>query len=183
MTIFAMMHKVLFHSKIDTPVGEMDVLSTNDGICLLEFHDRNELNAEIAVLEKHFECSITEGDNKHIIQLKEELIEYFNGNLQNFTVPTIFQGTEFQSKVWNALLDIPYGQTRTYKEQTLVLGDIKAIRAVASANGKNKLAIIIPCHRVIGSDGNLTGYAGGVDRKRFLLNLEREIAGPKDLFS
>ncbi len=173
----------LIHKKIATPIGEMDVLATENGICLLEFHNRQELNDEIESLEKHYNAQRTTGNNKWINLLEKEMQAYFKGELQKFTVNLDLIGTDFQLKVWNALVEIPYGITRTYKEQTLVVGDIKAIRAVATANGKNKLAIIVPCHRVIGSDGSLTGYAGGLDRKRFLLNLEREIAGPKDLFS
>ena len=161
----------------------MEVLSTDKGICLLEFYDRKELNAEIGSLEEYYNLKRTSGKNSWIEQLETELKAYFNGTSQKFNVALDVNGTEFQERVWNALLDIPFGKTRTYKEQAVNLGDLKAIRAVATANGKNKLAILIPCHRVIGSDGSLTGYAGGLDRKRFLLNLEREIAGPKDLFS
>ncbi|NOQ73525.1 MAG: methylated-DNA--[protein]-cysteine S-methyltransferase [Crocinitomix sp.] len=177
------MSKQLIHKKISTPTGEMDVLATEKGICLLEFYNRQELNDEIASLEKHFNTKQISGNNHWIDLLEKEMQAYFKGELQNFTVKLDLIGTEFQLKVWKALLEIPYGITRTYKEQSLVVGDLKAIRAVATANGKNKLAIIVPCHRVIGSDGSLTGYAGGLDRKRFLLNLERKIAGPKDLFN
>ena len=173
----------LIHNKIATPIGEMDVLATEKGIVLLEFHNRQELNDEIIQLEKHFCNERTSGSNKWIKLLEKEITAFFKGELLNFTVSLDLIGTDFQVKVWNELLKIPYGTTRTYKEQSIALGDLKAIRAVASANGKNKLAILVPCHRVIGSDGSLTGYAGGIDRKRFLLNLEREIAGPKDLFS
>jgi O-6-methylguanine DNA methyltransferase len=161
----------------------MDILATKDGVCLLEFEERSELNAEIEILEKHFKATREQGTNTHIDSLEKELVTYFKGELKTFKTPLICQGSDFQLRVWDALLKIPYGVTRTYKEQTATLGDPKAIRAVASANGKNKIAIVIPCHRVIGSDGSLTGYAGGIDRKRFLLNLERKIAGPKDLFS
>jgi O-6-methylguanine DNA methyltransferase len=173
----------LIQSKINTPIGEMDVLATEKGICLLEFFNREELNDEIMAIEDHFKITRTNGTNEWIELLTSELNAYFRGSLQKFTATLDLIGTDFQIKVWNALLEIPYGATRTYKEQAISLGDLKAIRAVATANGKNKLAIIVPCHRVIGTDGSLTGYAGGLDRKRFLLNLEREIAGPKDLFS
>lgn len=161
----------------------MDVLATEKGVCLLEFYDREALNAEIVSLEAHFSAERTSGTNKWIDLLEKEMAAYFKGELLIFTVALDLIGTDFQLKVWHALLEIPYGDTRTYKAQSLVVGDLKAIRAVATANGKNKLAIIVPCHRVIGSDGSLTGYAGGLDRKRFLLNLEREVAGPKDLFN
>ena len=102
----------------------------------------------------------------------KQLQEYFNSQRTDFTFKLNPKGTDFQQKVWNALLDIPFGKTRTYLEQSKFLGDPKAIRAVASANGKNPLWIVVPCHRVIGSDGSLTGYAGGLWRKKWLLEHE-----------
>ena len=101
-----------------------------------------------------------------------QLNEYFEGKRNDFDFKLNPKGTEFQQKVWKGLLQIPYGKTRTYLEQSKVLGDVKAIRAVASANGKNPLWIVVPCHRVIGSDGSLTGYAGGLWRKKWLLEHE-----------
>lgn len=177
------MSNQLFHTIIQTPLGNMDAMATNEGICLLEFHKRKELQSEIETLKTHFKAEVLPEENEHLKTLKKELKEYFEKRRQTFSVPIIFQGTEFQQKVWTALLDIPFGETRTYTEQTAVLGDPKAIRAVASANGRNKMSIIVPCHRVIGANGSLTGYAGGLENKRFLLNLEREVAGPKDLFN
>lgn len=105
--------------------------------------------------------------------MRQELDLYFQGRLKVFATPLETIGTAFQQQVWNALLTIPYGETRSYKEQAQQLGNSKAIRAVAAANGQNKVSILIPCHRVIGSDGKLTGYAGGLRRKKFLLNLEQ----------
>ena len=105
----------------------------------------------------------------------QQLDEYFNGNRTVFDLKLNPQGTDFQKKVWNELLNIPFGKTRTYLEQTKKIGDIKAIRAVANANGKNPIWIIIPCHRVIGSDGSLTGYAGGIWRKKWLLTHENPV--------
>lgn len=105
----------------------------------------------------------------------KQLIEYFEGNRRDFDFSINPEGTEFQKKVWNALLEIPFGKTLSYMELTKKLGDIKAIRAVASANGKNPLWIVIPCHRVIGSDGSLTGYAGGLWRKKWLLEHENPV--------
>ena len=108
-----------------------------------------------------------------IKQTAEMLIEYFSGTRRDFSgLPIRAEGTEFQMKAWNALLAIPYGQTRTYKEQAEAIGNVKACRAVGSANGKNPISIIIPCHRVIGSDMTLTGYGGGLDVKKSLLELE-----------
>ena len=113
-----------------------------------------------------------EGEHGLLALLGRELEAYWAGELRLFTVPLDLRGTEFQKKVWQALLTIPWGQTRTYLEQTRLLGDEKAIRAVAAANGKNPIALVVPCHRVIGSDGSLTGYAGGLERKRALLERE-----------
>ena len=105
----------------------------------------------------------------------KQLIEYFEGNRTDFDFSINPQGTEFQKRVWDALLEIPFGKTMSYMELTKKLGDVKAIRAVASANGKNPLWIVVPCHRVIGSDGSLTGYAGGLWRKKWLLEHENPV--------
>lgn len=177
------MKKILYQSKIQTPIGEMIVLSSKEGVCLLEFYDRPELAEEIANLKQYFEAELAEESNPCLANLTLELERYFTGELTNFKTPVIYTGTDFQKRVWSSLHDIPFGSTRTYKVQSEFLGDLKAIRAVANANGKNKLAIIVPCHRVIGANGNLTGYAGGIERKRFLLELERKFGGQKDLFS
>jgi len=177
------MSQILVHTKTETPLGELDILAVDRGICLIEFDVRTDLNDEITSLEKHFEATVSFGENRHTLEIKRQLREYFDGKRKVFSVPTVLVGTDFQTKVWNELKKVPYGATRTYKEQSLALGDLKAIRAVAKANGSNKIAIVIPCHRIIGTDGKLTGYAGGIDRKRYLLNLERKEAGPKDLFS
>jgi methylated-DNA-[protein]-cysteine S-methyltransferase len=111
------------------------------------------------------------------MKVAEHLAAYFKGELQTFSIPLVTAGTEFQQKVWNHLLDIPYGHTMSYAALARIYGDINAIRAVANANGKNQHAIIIPCHRVIGSDGSLTGYAGGLERKRWLLVHEARFTG------
>ncbi len=106
---------------------------------------------------------------------RRQLEEYFSKQRKDFDFPLLLKGTDFQKRVWKALTKIPYGSTKTYKEQTLELGDIKAIRAVASANGKNPMSIVVPCHRVLGSDGRLTGYAGGLWRKKWLLEHEEAL--------
>jgi len=173
----------LYHTEIDTPIGVMQCCASDKGLYLLEFHDRPNLNETIRKLATQLNKQVVQAENEIANKLRKELQLYFKGELQFFTTPTIFTGTDFQEEVWHALLKVPYGKTRTYKEQTDILGNPKAIRAVASANGKNKIAIVVPCHRIIGSDGSLTGYAGGLNRKRYLLSLEHSIAGPKDLFS
>jgi methylated-DNA-[protein]-cysteine S-methyltransferase len=116
-------------------------------------------------------------------QCTEELIEYFHGNRRNFTIPVHQDGTDFQKRVWNHLLGIPYGKTISYMDLAKKMGDPKVIRAAASTNGKNKIAIIVPCHRVIGSDRSLTGYSGGMWRKKWLLQQEFKVAhGVQTLF-
>ena len=110
-----------------------------------------------------------------LLEAKQQLQEYFAGNRTTFDLKLAPQGTEFQQKVWRALLDIPFGSTKSYAAQSAVVGNTKAIRAVAAANGKNPIAIVIPCHRVIGSDGSLTGYAGGLWRKKWLLAHENPL--------
>lgn len=134
--------------------------------------------ADGALLLLHFDSMIDVSTNPATVdallldQVEAQLNEYFAGTRRAFELPIAPSGSDFQRRVWRALLDIPYGETRSYKDQAIAVGDLKAIRAVASANGQNPIAIIIPCHRVIGSDGSLTGYAGGLERKRKLLELE-----------
>lgn len=166
---------------IETPLGEMIACATDKGICLLEFNDRKKLDGQFEKLAKDLNANIVEQENKHFALLKRELEAYFNYDLKIFTVPLDLVGTEFQKKVWQALLTIPYGKTVSYLQQSESMGSPLSIRAVANANGMNKVAIIVPCHRVIGSNGKLTGYAGGLERKKFLLNLEKGIT-EKNLF-
>lgn len=113
------------------------------------------------------------GNDKIIDKTRRELDAYFEGKLKVFTVPVTPEGTAFQRAVWNALLTIPYGVTKSYAQQAQAIGNPKAMRAVGLANGRNPIAIIIPCHRVIGANGSLTGYGGGMERKKFLLDLEQ----------
>lgn len=159
--------------RIDTPLGPMIACACDEGICLLEFTDRKMLETQIKNICRLMKASIIQGTNGHLDTLSRQLEEYFAGKRKNFTVPLVFPGTAFQQKVWNALLQIPYGQTRSYKAQSEIIGMPNAMRAVANANGCNRIGIIIPCHRVIGEDGSLTGYGGGLWRKQWLLELER----------
>ncbi|MFV8391356.1 methylated-DNA--[protein]-cysteine S-methyltransferase [Flavobacterium sp. LB2P6] len=142
---------------IKTPLGIATITGDENGISQISVSDAGEVsNAIPTVLQE----SVT------------QLNDYFEGKRIDFDFAFNPKGTEFQQKVWKSLLDIPYGKTRTYLEQSKILGDVKAIRAVASANGKNPLWIVVPCHRVIGTDGSLTGYAGGLWRKKWLLEHE-----------
>jgi len=159
-------------SHFDSPVGPMVACATARGVCLVDYMDRDILDAEFEYLTKEFDTYILPGKNKHLDKLHTELDEYFIGKRSAFTVPIHASGTEFQMSVWNALKNIPYGNTRSYKEQAESIGNVKAVRAVAGTNGKNRINILIPCHRVIGSNGKLVGYGGGLKRKQWLLDLE-----------
>jgi len=161
-------------TRILTPLGPMLAGATEEGICLLEFVDRRMLETQLNRLKKLFKAELIPGSNKHFNKLDKQIKEYFDGTRKEFTVPLVIAGTAFQKQVWSALQTISYGETRSYKEQAEIIGNPRAIRAVARANGDNRIAIIIPCHRVIGANGELVGYGGGLWRKRYLLNLEAE---------
>lgn len=155
-----------------TPLGPIMSASVKQGICLLEFIDRKMLETELNDLRKRLNAPLVTSPGPHFQELKTQLEQYFNGDRKKFELPLFAPGSAFQKMVWKGLQDIPYGTTRSYKEQAKALGNPKAVRAVANANGANKIAIIIPCHRVIGADGNLVGYGGGLWRKKRLLALE-----------
>ena len=160
-------------TRLETPLGTMFACATEKGICLLEFSDRKMLETEFKSLAKQLNASIIQGANKHFDLLQKEITEYFDGKRTEFTVPLYTPGSDFQQSVWKELQNIPYGNTRSYKQQAIAIQKPEAVRAVANANGMNRIAIIIPCHRVIGNDGAMTGYGGGVWRKKWLLDFER----------
>lgn len=162
---------------IETELGTMIAGAVEDGICLLEFSDRKMLNTEYKDLSRYLKTDIEEGESVHFQELRIQMDEYFQGLRKEFSVPLITPGTSFQMAVWKELMSISYGTTRSYLEQSIALGKPESIRAVANANGMNRIAIIIPCHRVIGSDGSLTGYGGGLKRKKWLLDHERRFSG------
>ncbi|WP_311195388.1 methylated-DNA--[protein]-cysteine S-methyltransferase [Kaistella sp. 97-N-M2] len=168
-------YKIIDLKRIETPVGTMYAAAIEEGICMLEFTDRKMLETEFKDLAKSLNATIVLGENPHFQTLEKELSEYFIGERTRFSVPLSPVGTAFQKSVWKALMEIPYGETWTYRKQSEFLGDAKKVRAVANANGMNKISIIIPCHRVIGSNGTLTGYGGGIWRKQKLLELEKAI--------
>jgi AraC family transcriptional regulator of adaptative response/methylated-DNA-[protein]-cysteine methyltransferase len=171
-------HKSIINiSRFTTPLGPMYACASDKGICLLEFTNRRMLENEFKDLIKRLDAVILPGKNPFLDQAEKEILEYFEGKRKHFSVPLHTPGTEFQNAVWKILQDIPYGETRSYKMQAQILGKPQATRAVASANGMNRVAIIIPCHRVIGEDGSLTGYAGGLAKKRWLLDHERMHSG------
>lgn len=167
-------HKVLKAEWIDTPLGSMVAIFDETHLYLLEFTDRRGLEREIEKMRKSLKVAIVPGRSPVTQMIEDDLAAYFKGELKKFTTPFKVNGSDFQKSVWDELLTIPYGVTRSYAEQAQRIGNPKAVRAVARANGMNQLAIIIPCHRVIGSDGKLTGYAGGLARKEWLLDLERQ---------
>ena len=165
--------KVINITRLETPLGTMYACAVEQGICLLEFTDRKMLETELKSLAKQLNASIIQGANRHFGLLHDQLAEYFEGKRKEFTVTLFTPGSEFQQTVWKELQNIPYGSTRSYKQQALALKRPEAIRAVANANGMNRISILIPCHRVIGEDGNLTGYGGGIWRKKWLLDMEK----------
>ena len=163
---------VVHIARISTPLGPMLAGATDKALCLLEFADRRMLELQLRRVRKHFDALFIPSSNPILERLEKELAAYFNGKLQRFTVPLSVPGSDFQQSVWKQLGTIPHGQTVSYKDVAVALGTPKSVRAVARANGDNRIAIIIPCHRVIGSDGALTGYGGGLWRKRRLLEIE-----------
>ena len=167
-----MEHKHLHFAFLDTQLGWMLAAATEQGICLLEFIVRAPIDWRLKQLSEMLKMPLDGGDNIHIHALQEQLCHYFNGTRRDFDIPCVLIGTEFQKKVWNSLLQIPYGSTITYAQQAAQIGKPTAIRAVANANGQNKISILLPCHRVIGTDGTLRGYAGNLWRKQKLLELE-----------
>lgn len=161
-------------TRFSTPLGEMVAAAVEEGVCLLEFHDRPELPAELRTLSLAMRRDVIEGADPppHLTQLGQELEAYFAGVLREFSVPLVTPGTVWERKVWGVLRTIPYGTTRSYGSVAEQLGNPGGARAVGLANGRNRIAIVIPCHRVINADGGLHGYAGGLERKRRLLELE-----------
>ena len=158
---------------VDTPIGPMIAGATDRGVCLLEFTERRMLEKQFDTIRRRLRAPLVPGENAHLTQLKKELAEYFAGARRDFTVPLVYPGTHFEEQVWNALLAIPCGKTRSYQELARALGKPGAARAVGRANGMNRIAILIPCHRVVNQDGKLGGYGGGLWRKHLLLELER----------
>lgn len=161
---------------LSTPIGPMFSCANDKGICLLDFSDRKNIDAQVKDLEKRLNAVVMPGDNVYLEQLQTELSEYFSGTRKKFSVSLHTLGTKFQLSAWDRLLDIPYAETWSYKQQAAAINNPKAIRAVATANAHNRISIIIPCHRVIATDGGLAGYGGGLDRKKWLLDFEQSNA-------
>ena len=146
--------------ELDSPVGTLTIVASDEGVREIRFPDESADEAE------------ENGEHPVLEQTAAQLSEYFEGHRRQFDLPLDLEGTEFQVTAWRALADIPYGSTTTYSEQAAAIGRPSAVRAIGAANGRNPIPIVLPCHRVIGADGSLTGYAGGLDIKRFLLEHE-----------
>lgn len=160
-------------SLYQSELGPIIIGATSKGICLAEFSDRRMLEYQLKTIRRRFNAAIIPGSNEHVEQLKGELDLYFKGRLKDFKTPLVYPGTEFQQKVWESLMKIPYGTTVSYIELAERIGLKGASRAVGTANGMNRIAIIIPCHRVVNKDGRLGGYGGGLWRKQWLLDMEK----------
>jgi AraC family transcriptional regulator of adaptative response/methylated-DNA-[protein]-cysteine methyltransferase len=160
------------YTEIETPVGEMLAAATESQLLLFEFPHRRMIDTQLDRVRRAVGCELVPGESPIFAQLRTELDEYFQGGRRKFTVPLYVPGTPFQMKVWAELQRIPIGTTTSYARLATSIGKPEAVRAVARANGDNRIAILIPCHRVIGSNGELVGYGGGLWRKKKLLELE-----------
>lgn len=167
-------NNILKASWLDTRLGPMIAIADDHALYLLEFVDRRGLEREVERLRQKTKSAIIPGSTPPINSIESELSQYFNGNLIEFKTPLFFIGSPFQKSVWEALKNIPYGETRSYADIAKAVGRPTAFRAVAQANGANQLALVIPCHRVINTNGDLGGYGGGITRKEWLLNHEKQ---------
>jgi AraC family transcriptional regulator of adaptative response/methylated-DNA-[protein]-cysteine methyltransferase len=156
-----------------TPLGPMVAAATSRGVCLLEFTDRRMLERQLGILGRRLRLPLAPGENDHLKRLREEVDAYFAGRRKAFSVPVHTTGSPFQERVWRELQRIPYGETRSYAAVAAAVGSPEAVRAVGQANGMNRIAIVLPCHRVVNADGKLGGYGGGLWRKERLLALEQ----------
>jgi methylated-DNA-[protein]-cysteine S-methyltransferase len=166
------MGKWIHTEAYSSPYGELMLGSFEDQLCLCDWRYRKSRESIDQRIREGLQAGFVEAGSLVIEKSKEQLAEYFGGDRKEFDLPILLVGSEFQKRVWKSLLEIPYGKTQSYISLSRKLGDEKAIRAVAKANGDNALSIIVPCHRIVGSDGSLTGYAGGLGVKKKLLQLE-----------
>ncbi|MDD2577691.1 MAG: methylated-DNA--[protein]-cysteine S-methyltransferase [Bacteroidales bacterium] len=169
--------QIIYRKTITTPLGDMIACTTKKGLCFLDFSNIKDFTILFHKMQDTLngiitDSSINNEENQIMDSVEKELKEYFTGERKEFTIPLILIGTDFQKKVWQELLQIPYGKTISYLQEANNINQPKAFRAVANANGKNKISIIIPCHRVIANNGKLGGYGGGLDKKQYILNLE-----------
>ncbi|MDM1021890.1 methylated-DNA--[protein]-cysteine S-methyltransferase [Acinetobacter sp. VNK23] len=156
----------LVYMYMDSPVGALKLVAHDQALVAVMWDNEDHKRVRLSEL-------IEDRQHPMLHRVKQQLEQYFAGQRQQFDLPLDFQGTDFQQQVWQALFTIPYGETRSYKDIALQIGNEKAVRAVGAANGRNPISIIAPCHRVIGSGGALVGFAGGLDKKQILLSLEQ----------
>ena len=169
----------LYATIIDTPLGRCIAAASEEGLVMFDFNDRRMLETNLSRIHRRIPGPLVPGDHPHLKQFQQEIAEYYAGGLRTFNTPLHLTGSAFQDRVWQELRRIPYGETIAYEALASRIGQPSAQRAVARANGMNPLAIIVPCHRVIGKDGTLTGYGGGIWRKRLLLGWEKSGGWPK----
>ncbi|MFH1699057.1 MAG: methylated-DNA--[protein]-cysteine S-methyltransferase [Candidatus Zixiibacteriota bacterium] len=176
-----MLANQIVYTEFPSPMGDMIAGATDNGVCFLEWQDRGGVERIFKRVTKRYKSEpvADKNNNPHLAKLQSELESYFDGTLRKFKVKMDVTGTPFEKSVWEQLLNIPYGQTRSYAQIAQAIGKPQAVRAVGRANGANYLAIVIPCHRVITSAGTLGGYGGKIWRKKRLLNLE---SGAEDLW-
>ena len=173
------MKQIIKEQYYDSPCGKIVLASIDDKLCLCEWYEHPSAKRSQRRLERVLKAEFRTFSSPIIEQTKQELDEYFSGKRKSFDIPLLTVGTDFQKQVWDALLEIPYGETKFYKEIALRVNNLKAVRAVAQAIGSNGISILIPCHRVIGSNHSLTGFAGGIEAKKNLLDIESENSGRK----
>jgi AraC family transcriptional regulator, regulatory protein of adaptative response / methylated-DNA-[protein]-cysteine methyltransferase len=169
----------MFVERIETPLGGMIAVADDEGLRLLEFADRRALESELSILRKRLGTNVVPGEHPHLDAIRSQLADYFSGRKLEFDIPLTPIGSDFQLRAWEILRSIPVGETRSYSWMAKQLGDDNARRAVGRANGTNMICIVIPCHRVIRADGTLCGYGGGLWRKKWLLDHERQVTGDK----
>jgi len=169
------MVEALRYGEMPSPVGMLRLVASDNGLVAILWENDCPNRVPVAAVAE-------EGDNDILREARRQLTGYFAGTLRGFDLPLDFRGTNFQRQVWSALLDIPFGQTRSYADIARSIGRPTAYRAVGAANGRNPISIVAPCHRVIGHNGGLTGFAGGIEAKRFLLDLEQEARSPQLMF-
>ena len=174
---------MLHYNKFESPIGTILLIAKSSGLCYAEFEEDHDSEKKLQDISTKLREDLCKGNSEILESAEMQLSSYFKKDLTDFNITLDPVGTDFQKTVWSSLQEIPYGKLKTYKIQSEDLKSPDAIRAIASANGKNPIAIIIPCHRVIGSDGTLTGYAGGLWRKKWLLEHEGSLnAGQVSLF-
>jgi methylated-DNA-[protein]-cysteine S-methyltransferase len=159
---------------IKTIVGELILGSYENKLCLADWRFRKMRETIDNRIKKSLNAEYYENDSDVILRAEKQIKEYLDNEREEFDIALLFIGTEFQKKVWKELMKIPFGETKSYLDLSKILGNEKAVRAVANSNGANAISIIVPCHRIIGSNGKLVGYAGGINTKKILLNLEKE---------